>query len=755
MHAFEVESFEKHGNDTVFEIKILADRAHDALGHYFIAKELGAILNKPVKEIVHKKHTTKPVATLRVAVSDEKECPRYMARVIENISVGESPAWLKNYLESVGQRSINNLVDAGNFIMLSFNQPIHIFDRDKLNGKSEKEIRVRLAKAGEILETLDGQEISLTEDTLLIADSKDPLVIAGIKGGKKGEVTNTTKNIIIESANFNSISVRKAAQKIGVRTDSSKRFENGLSPKLVELGMNVVTDLIVEIAGTTDTKIGEVVDVYPKKQGIYKIGVSVSEVNRRLGTNMSQKDIEDILKRFGFSYGIIKNPRKHIVELSKKLEGTPYVYGASITRDAPQKFDCSSFTAYLYREAGFGIPRMVVDQYVYGDEAEQKDMTPGDLIFANTGNLKRKIPTESVECLPGTKVPNGVDHVGLYVGDGMVIHGTEGAGKVIVEKLTESTQFKNIAGVRCFITSDEERFVVTIPPERLDLRNQGSFLAGGTTDDLIEEVGRIYGYENIKEAQIPATTSRKEINKTAYYESKLRDIFAEQGFSEVYTSSFSARGDVELENPVRTDRAYVRKNLSDNLREIMPLNAYNKDLLGISDVRIFEIGTVFTKDGEHKSCAFIGSGIEKEILEKIGQGIAPIKDFVEKEGVIEFNFTKLIENLPTPQKYDERPIPTAVLYKKPSQYPFVLRDIAVFIPKSASSEKIIDIVKKHAGDLLVTHKLFDVFEKGEETSYAHRIVFQSRDTTLSDAEINKIMEAVTTDLNGQSGWRVR
>lgn len=298
LHFAEVEGIERVGNDMVLDINVRPDRAADCLSHIGVAGEISAILKIPFKVPVVKikegKRRVKDI--ISVVIKDKIACPRYTARVITNVKMGESPKYIQNRLISCGMRPINNIVDAANYVMLEIGQPLHSFDADKIQGKK---IIVRKAVKGEKIETLDGGKFDLDESVLVIADSKSPMVIAGIKGGKAPEIDKNTKNIVIESANFDLRGIRKTSRKINLRTDASLRFEHGLDSNLTEIAINRVASLIQEVAGGEITKGLE--DVYPKKNLSKKIILNLEKVERLLGVKIPTAEIIKILKSLNFS----------------------------------------------------------------------------------------------------------------------------------------------------------------------------------------------------------------------------------------------------------------------------------------------------------------------------------------------------------------------------------------------------------------------------------------------------------------------
>lgn len=294
----EVESMETVGDDIVFDLKILPDRAHDLLSHLGVAHELASLLDinfiDPIlKYKIPESHPTKLIKEIK---SDK--CRRYMGRVIRNVKVGPSPEWVVKYLESMGQRSINNIVDATNIVMFDCGQPAHVFDLSKIK---DLKLQVRNAKNGEKIVLLGGGEKIMNESMMVISDDHgNALDIAGIKGGTYAELSNDTVDIILECANFDPTSVRKTAQALNIFTDARKRFENDLSPELAEYGIKELSALIYEMCPNAIFE--DIVDVYPKKQEIRKLSFSTEKISKILGLNVSNDEIKDILKRYNFAY---------------------------------------------------------------------------------------------------------------------------------------------------------------------------------------------------------------------------------------------------------------------------------------------------------------------------------------------------------------------------------------------------------------------------------------------------------------------
>lgn len=573
-HAFEIESAEKSGSDDILDVKITANRGHDCLSHRGIARELSAILNIPLKDDPLRAPISLDPKTPLVAIDIRVPglCSRYAACYVTGVKVGPSPEWLRTQLESIGQRSINNVVDATNYVMFHLGQPLHAFDAGQLAKKEQDAgqyaIAVRNAHAGEKMVALDDKSYELDENMLVIADahSDEAIGIAGVKGGRPAAITEATKDIIIESANFDGASVRKTAQALKLRTDASSRFEQVLSPELATYGMAAVVRLILELAGGSLAGYG---DVYPKKQEIAPVSVSIEQVNQVLGTSFSGADIEDVFARLG-------------------------------------------------------------------------------LPFAKSG----------------------------------------------------------------------ESYAVTPPFERLDLV---------IPEDLVEEVGRIRGYDAVPEKALSPLSAAPAVNPRFAGEEATRERLMQEGFSEVITSVFTEHGERQVLNKVGGERPFLRATIVDGIRDALARNVRLKDLLGLAEVRLFEIGTVWRE------------GKEILVVASAAEGGEPAES--------------ALENADVPH-YDELPASGARQYQPFSKYPFIVRDIAMWTPKDTKPEDIESRIRGIAGELAVRISCFDRFEKNDRVSFAFRIVFQSFEKTLTDAEVNAIMERVHADA-ASAGFEVR
>jgi phenylalanyl-tRNA synthetase beta subunit len=747
IRAFEVEEVEEKDGDSIFEIKVTPDRAPDCLSHLGIAREVAlhtgqSLIQKQIPQIEKQFDTT---YTINI---EEKSCVRYMSREIRNVVVKESPLELKKKLEAIGQRSINTIVDITNLVMLEIGQPMHAFDTSKIAGT---QITIGAPKDVHIT-TLDNKEFELTPLDITVQDKEGNLAIAGVKGGKKAEVTMSTTNILLESANFFSAQVRKTSKTTSIQNDSSKRFENGLTPIGTAGALNLASHYVQKYASSDATQFSNVIDVYPRPQTRpYIVGLHVSNVTQKLGIQIKEEEIVNLVPNIGYKKILSV---KEIEPLIESVLGAKYLLGASVLFDAPQTVDCSSLMSYLYSQIGVEIPRTSIDQFVFSKKITLEELTFGDLVFNNS--KEGDIHSETKEFLPGTKVEFGVDHVGMYLGEGRVLHASRyQENGTVIENLNESAQFTNIVGYgRVVGAQDFPRYTFDIPYERLDLQKE---------INLIEEIGRTYGYEKI--TPVAPVLNISPIGVSTYDKiNTIKSHLTELGFDEVVTYTFQKKGDISVIKPLANDKGYLRTGLVKGLTDALELNFKNKELFAIEVIKVFEIGNVFTDAGEKLMFGLAVRSSNKklkvkqliqETLDMLSQKLDTSFDvtLTDQQEVIEIELSPILESVTNVHhsisKLETKP------YVPFSLYPYITRDVAVWASNTKTKDDIEKIITEHATDLLFRYDLFDEFSKDNRTSYAYRLVFQSFEKTLTDDEVNLIMDKVYSLLQADSDFEIR
>lgn len=333
------EAFAKYlkTDDIVFEIdnKSLSNRP-DLLNHYGLARELAAIFN--LRLLPYEKKFARPGDFLaaknnqiEVKVSAPDACPRYLAVKVSNIEIKESPAWLKERLVAVNQRPINNIVDLTNYVMFDCGQPMHAFDAAKI-----KKILVRQAERNETIETLDEKERVLSVDDLVITDGRQAVALAGIMGGRSSEITPETKELILESANFSAATVRKTSQKLGLRTESSVRFEKALDPALPEVAIFRFLVLLKEICPSMKIT-SALVDINNANQKQSTVELDLDWLKNKIGQEIPRADVISILEKLGFS---LDGKKEEILKVS--------IPSWRATKDISSKEDLAEEVLRLY-----------------------------------------------------------------------------------------------------------------------------------------------------------------------------------------------------------------------------------------------------------------------------------------------------------------------------------------------------------------------------------------------------------------------
>ncbi|MDP1619793.1 MAG: phenylalanine--tRNA ligase subunit beta, partial [bacterium] len=561
-----------------------------------------------------------------------------------------SPFWIQSRLAASGIRPINNIVDATNLVMLELGQPLHAFDAARVIGGR---IVVRRAKKGEQIAMLDGTGKILSQENLVIADTEKPLAVAGVMGGLDSGIDPRTKTIILESANFNAVSVRKTRVGLGLKTDASDRFEKDIDPNLAEKAMVRVIEIIEHIAGG---KLEGIVDIYPKKVKPWKIKLDLEYANKLLGENI---------------------PFKKSVLILKSL--------------------------------------------------------------------------------------------------GMDISGKDG------------------------------ELVVEVPTFRVDIKTQ---------EDLIEEIGRIFGYENIKSQPMVTPLVSAKVNKERFFERNVKNILAGLRFDEVYNYSFYGQKDandcalgeikhLELANPMNPGQQLIRvslipnilKNVRDNLRNFKSFNIFESGRVywpngGIlpEERKIIAMAVILEQDKSAETF-FAAKSAASDLSGKLGIKDVYFDNFdaapsdsllglwhpgrsaeIKVEGMdgkigyigeinpLILTLFKINRRVAMVELDLEKLMEAAdveVEFEAIRKYPTVLRDISILAGREIMVDGIMKNIKKSGAGLVVDVSLFDIFRKEEKNSFAFHIELGAVDRTLESAEIDAVMAEIITGLEKELGAEIR
>lgn len=630
-------------DDGVIDFELTANRG-DLLSILGMAYEVGAIYDKKVKDVdlKHKESGEDINKTLKTEVKTAN-CSKLLVKKVENVKIEESPIFIKNRLIASGIRPINNVVDISNYVMLELGQPLHFYDADKLGNK----LVVRMAEDGEKLTTLDNVERTLTSEDIVIADATHGVGLAGVMGGLETEVEPDTKNIIIESAIFDSVKVRKTSKKI-VRSEASNRFEKGLDPERTTMAIERACKLLEEYAG--GTVVTGTVEYDKTNNKEKEIEITFKNINDVLGTVIPNEEILNVFRKLGFSYKV-----------------------------------------------------------------------------------------------------NG------------------------------------------------ETIKVTVPTRRLDI---------SIKEDLIEEVSRIYGVDNI-EGKLPIVPMRKgSYDKT---QREIRNKMIALGLKETLTYVLINDKEVngytldkfeplKLLDPITEDRNTLRYSMIPSLYKVYEYNKAREQ----KDISIFEIGKGFYKKGEvygedTKLCVlmsgkystglnnnktvdfYVIKGIAEEVLDYLGYSgrysfmkqempkemhpgqsaminvngsnigmIGKIHPSVTKDDVyvLEINLNELFTKKVGKMKYKEF-----------SKFPSINKDIALVVDKKSVSKDIEKVIKSAGGSLLTNIEVFDVYTGVgvgiDKKSIAYSLTFSDMKKTLTDEEINGLMDKIIDAVSKKCGAELR
>lgn len=317
MVGLAVDGVEEHGEDFVLDIDLTSNRP-DCLSHLGVAREAAAITRNPLRmpKVEFAESQAKVGELTSVEILNPDLCPRYTARIIKGVKIGPSPDWLVRRLEVMGQRSVNNVADITNYVMLEMGQPLHAFDLAMLK---EKRIVVRAARDGETMTTLDGEERELTSRMLVIADAERAVALGGIKGGEDSGISDSTVDVLLEAAYFTPAQVRATSKTLGLSTEASYRFERGTDPEIVPVASARAAAMIAEIAG--GEVLDGIVDIYPKQTERRRISMRRARYLQLTGLQIELSEAEAILRGLGFDVEAdVENDSLHTTAPSWRID---------------------------------------------------------------------------------------------------------------------------------------------------------------------------------------------------------------------------------------------------------------------------------------------------------------------------------------------------------------------------------------------------------------------------------------------------
>lgn len=629
-------------DDGVIDFDLTANRG-DLLSILGMAYEIGAIYDKKVKQpdLSHGQNNENINDSFKLKI-DTDNCTLFLAKKVENVQIKESPTFIKNRLIASGIRPINNVVDISNYVMLELGQPLHFYDADKLQGLLE----VRMAEEGEKLTTLDNIERTLTTDDIVISNGKEAIGLAGVMGGLDTEITEDTKNVIIEAAIFNSVKVRKTSQKI-IRSEASNRFEKGLDSNRTYMAAERAAKFLEEYA--SGTVVGGTAEYNKEDMSDKKIEITYKKINDILGANISNEDILDVFRRLGFSY---------------EQDG--------------EKVEVS-------------VPRRRLDISIKEDLIEEVGRIYG------VDNIESKVPVMPLKMGSYDNTTREIRHKMMNLG----------LNETLSYVLVNEKEAKNYAGYD-MKSADEAEAIQLLAPlteERSTLRCS-----------IITSLYKIYEY-NV--AHYNKDVSIFEIGKSFYKKG--------EEYNEKNKLACLMTGDYYygINNKKQVD-FYVIKGIAEELL----------DFLGYNGRYSFVVKDNMPKELHPGQSALIS--VNNDIVGVIGK----VHPKIAKEAVyvMEINLDKLLAKKTGKMKY-----------KEISKYPTVKKDIAIVVDRNITSSEIAMQIKKAAGSLLINSEVFDIYTgKGiaeGKKSLAYSLTFGSNDRTLTDEEINAILDKIIEKLS--------
>jgi phenylalanyl-tRNA synthetase beta chain len=659
--------FELEG-DVVIEIGLTPNRA-DAASHIGVARDLVACLNCKRNEKTEPTTLKLPDVSafqidnnqieIKVVVEDASACPRYSGVSVNNVKVGDSPEWLKNRLKSIGVRSINNIVDITNFVLHELGQPLHAFDVSKITGKK---VVVKKLKEGSKFTTLDGVERTLSSEDLMICNAEEPMCIAGVFGGIHSGVTTETTSIFIESAYFNSTSVRKSAKKHSLKTDASFRYERGADPNMTVFALKRAALLMKEIAGGEIAS--DIIDIYPQKIENFKIAFSFGSCDQLIGKHIDVETIKNIILSLG-------------IEIEQEGNDALLLSVPPFKVDVQREQDIVEEVLRIYGYNNIEIPVALNSSLSFAEKPDKEK----------------------------------IQHV--------------------TSEFLTSNGFSEIMGLSLTKAEYAERLTSLNPDQNVLMMNPLSSDLNALRQTLL-----FSGLETITYNQ-----NRKKANLKLYE------------FGKTYLSLKNGQAPAYVETKhlsifITGNKAAESWNVKNGAVDFYTLKGIVQavlERLGISVTAKEYTGDLFSK-------ALVLNWNKKKIVEfgSVSKSILKLMDIKQEVLYADFNWDLVLEAIVANK---------AIMYTDVPKFPEVKRDLALLIDKAVQFEQLENLAYQSEKSVLKSVSLFDVYE-GEKLpdgkkSYALSFILQDETATLTDKQIEKIMEKLIKVYQEKAGAEIR
>ncbi|HEY7126253.1 MAG TPA: phenylalanine--tRNA ligase subunit beta [Ktedonobacterales bacterium] len=702
--------------ETIIDLDIKAHRG-DLYCMIGIAREVAAFsgkqLHTPEVKVTEQGRPASELMSL--VVEDSDLCPRYTARVITGVKIGPSPHWLAERLTHMGLRSINNVVDITNYVMLEYGQPLHAFDYDKV---AEHRIVVRRARAGETIKTLDDVQRKLTTDMLLITDPNGPTGIAGVMGGSTSEVSDATTNILLEAAHFKATNIRRTAVALGMRTDASSRFEKGVDPELTGVAADRAAQLMVELAGGTVAP-GRV-DFYPEPVKRRRLPFTPDEVEWLTALRVTQDEIVQTLRALGFGV----EPEEH----SERVLVTVPTWRGDVEESA-------DLVEEVAREIGYDkiqstIPQGELPEPLHGSWFEREEFVRDVLVG------RGMVETVTYPLTSRATMAKLFSPQLLAAGSaGALLLG--GPDSVALQASGEAGQNRAVAIAPEQIPAIVLANSLSSELEAMRLTLMGSLLTVLRENAKHESAGMRFfelGRRYLPTAELKEGTGLAEERRTL-------------------GMVLSGPAEVSWAELPRDADFYDLKGVVESLLASLKIGSYRFTAIQhptFHPGRCALLEVAVSTDAPAGALAETGAGAWQRvgILGEVHPQVQEAFDLPRRASLTELDLERLYAG-----------VPGRIAYQGFSRYPAVTRDLAIVVGQDVPAQAVQSVIWATGGALVRSVALFDVYT-GEpipagKKSLAYTVVYQSDERTLTDQEVDALQGRIVAEVAQQLGGTLR